>query len=216
MYMLKRLNRELTYYIAFSGGVDSVVLTHYLLSKGVNVKLLYIDHLDNWSKTEMLFARQFSNRYNLKLKIYSIEREPMIGDSKEAIWSKERDAIYQQMDYVVLTGHHLDDAVEWYLMTTLGQGNPYLMNHRVGNVIRPFLITKKSDILEYAIDHKLEYLSDPSNKNNKMLRNRVRNVLLPQIEEVFPGIRKTVKNLIMKKERKNDNGLLEKNLDVSD
>lgn len=202
--MLKRLNRDIGYYVAFSGGVDSVVLTHYLLSKKIDITLLFINHLDEWSEKEMLFAHQFSNRYDIDLEIRSIENKPMVGDSKEAVWSKERDKIYQSMDKTVLTGHHLNDAVEWYIMTTLGQGKSYLMNHRVDNVIRPFIVTKKSDILDYAVTHDLEYLIDPTNKTNGPLRNQVRNMLLPHIQEVFPGIEKTVKNLIIKKEKNNE------------
>ena len=202
MNLLRRLDKDKKYYVAFSGGVDSVVLTHYLLQKGYNIILLNIDHLNDWSKIEKDFTIKFGVKYNLPCRLFSINRQPITGESKEAIWSKEREAIFQQLEYNVLTGHHLDDAVEWYVMTTLGQGKSYLLNYQNENIFRPLLLVKKEDIIEYAVKHNLDYLVDPSNLEDNALRNKVRLKLLPEITQVFPGIRKVVRKLILNKEQK--------------
>ena len=42
-------------YLAFSGGIDSVVLLDILLRKRINVTLLTVDHNTEFSKVELHF-----------------------------------------------------------------------------------------------------------------------------------------------------------------
>lgn len=196
--------RHSKYHLAFSGGLDSSVLLHKCIKSNVYVELLVIDHLNEFSQIEIEFAKKTIANYqtqgiNIPLSVYKInERKDRC--STEFYWSEERDKIYQSLDANVLTGHHLNDVVEWYVMSSM-QGQSKLMGYQRGNVLRPFLITPKVKLLEYATYHKLEYLTDPSNQDNNFnLRNKVRNILIPQIQEVFPGIERTVRRLILKKE----------------
>lgn len=201
MNVLRNLGPKGThYYVAFSGGVDSVVLVHVLLQKGYKLTLINIDHLDDWSKKEIAFTIETAERYSLDYLIRSITRVPEHGESKEAIWSRERDYIFQRLDGPVLVGHHLDDAVEGYVMNTLGQGKAYVLDYKNKNIIRPLILVKKKKIIEYAKKHDLVYLSDPTNQDNNFnLRNKVRNFLLPEIMKVFPGVQTTVKKLLITK-----------------
>lgn len=201
MNILRNLGSKGThYYVGFSGGVDSVVLTYCLLQKGYKLTLVNIDHLNDWSKQEVEFTKQFAEKYGLDYLIRSVSRIPEHGDSKEAVWSRERDYIFQHLDDPILVGHHLDDAVEGYVMSTLGQGKAYILDYRNKNIIRPLILVKKKKIVEYAKKHELEYLTDPSNQDNNFnLRNKVRNALLPEIMKVFPGVQTTVKKLLITK-----------------
>lgn len=201
MNILRNLGPKGThYYAAFSGGVDSVVLVHVLLQKGYKLTLVNIDHLDDWSKKESVFTIETAERYGLDYLIRSITRVPEHGESKEAIWSRERDYIFQHLDSPVVIGHNLDDAVEWYVMTSLGQGKAYIIDYKNRNILRPFILVKKKEIKAYAKKHKLKYLSDPTNADPEFnLRNKVRLSLLPEIMKVFPGVQTTVKKLLLKK-----------------
>ena len=201
MNLLRNLGPKGThYYVAFSGGVDSVVLVHVLLQKGYKLTLVNIDHLDDWSKKESVFTIETAERYGLDYLIRSITRVPEYGESKEAIWSRGRDYIFQHLDSPVVVGHHLDDAVEGYVMNTLGQGKAYILDYKNKNIIRPLILVKKKKIVEYARKHDLAYLSDPTNQDNNFnLRNKVRNSLLPEIMKVFPGVQTTVKKLLITK-----------------
>ena len=40
--LLGKLNKTEKFYVAFSGGKDSVAFTHYLLSKGFDITLLHL------------------------------------------------------------------------------------------------------------------------------------------------------------------------------
>jgi len=193
----KRINTPV--YLAFSGGVDSAVLLHLLVKRKVDVKLLFIHHRGNFCDEEQLFAENLSKELGIELLVKQIEAFKGPG-SKEAYWSRERYKIFQAMDRMVLTGHHLDDAVEWYIMSTF-QGTPKILEYQNNNVIRPLICTPKSKIYEYAQNRNLEHLSDPSNSDpNSGLRNKTRIKLMGSVHECYPGLRTTVCRLIREKE----------------
>lgn len=61
----------------------------------------------------------------------------------------------------------------------------------------------KEKILAYAKEFNIEYIKDPTNDlDNFNLRNNVRINLLPIAAKIFPGLKTTVRRLIMDKERK--------------
>lgn len=186
-------------YLAFSGGVDSAVLLHNLYRRKYKITLLTVDHGERYSCVEVDFCKRMSKYYGIP---YIIEKIPLYdkSTSKESFWSTHRNDIFQKKDKIVLTGHHLNDAVEWYLMSTF-QGTPKLINIRNKNVSRPLLGTTKADIEKYAQCFNLLYLTDPTNSDLSFnLRNKVRHDLVDNVKKHFPGIEKTVKRLILSKQ----------------
>jgi tRNA(Ile)-lysidine synthase len=183
-------------YLAFSGGIDSVVLLHLLLRKRVNVTLLTVDHNTDFSKAELAFCKETADQLGLAYKTFKLS-EFDNSTSLESFWSRKRNTIFQSMDKPVLTGHHLSDATEWYLMTSC-QGRSRVMAYQNGNVQRPLLTTSKKTIIEYANFYRLKYLTDPTNADNDFnLRNKVRNNLMSNVLTVFPGLETTVRKLIL-------------------
>lgn len=186
-------------YLAFSGGIDSVVLLDNLLRRNYNVILLFVHHNTEFSDTELHFVTGIAREYDLFIVRHDISPVNHKNLSLEAYWSEERSKIFQSMNLPVYTAHHLDDCVESYVMTSM-QGCSKLILPRNGNVFRPMILTPKENILAYADKKKLSYIADPSNLDTKIsLRNKVRHNLIPHIKECFPGINKTVKKLLMKK-----------------
>lgn len=185
--------------IAFSGGVDSMVLLHSYIKRGNAAQLLHVDHNTDWCKQELDFAIYIARKYKIDLirkKIPEFDK----STSLEHFWSKHRNAVYHNLKKPVLTGHNLDDAVEWYIMSSM-QGTAKLLNYSNQNVFRPMITTKKDRIYLYAEHCKIPYLTDPTNLDDKFnLRNNVRANLIPHVESVFPGIYTTVRRLITEKE----------------
>ncbi len=98
-----------------------------------------------------------------------------------------------------MTGHHLDDVVEWWVYSCFhgeGQLIPY-ENEKYG-IIRPFLTTTKSDLSEWNEGHNVPFVEDPSNQSNDHMRNFIRNKMMSQILKVNPGISKVVKKKVLK------------------
>ena len=185
-------------WIAFSGGVDSVVLTHLALSKGITVGLAHYHHGNDLADAEYRFVKQFATDHSLLLSVGWCDSAPT--GSKEKFWRDSRYKFFKSVDCTVATGANLDDAVEWYLMTCL-RGRGEFMPYTHANVIRPLLLTKKEKILAYAKHHNLEWFEDPNNSDPEFTqRNKVRHEILPKCLEVNPGLYNMVKKRIFEKE----------------
>lgn len=186
-------------YLAFSGGIDSVVLLHNLLKRKIKVTLVHVHHNTPWCDKEQTFALETAAKNKIEIKLFKIPKYDK-STSLECFWSKHRNDFFLSLDKPVLTGHNLDDAIEWYLMSTL-QGTVKLLNYQNRNILRPMLGIRKTDIVKYVEHFKLDYLTDPTNNSLEFnLRNKVRHALIPNVEMIFPGIAKTVLRLIREKE----------------
>jgi tRNA(Ile)-lysidine synthase len=88
------------------------------------------------------------------------------------------------------TGHTLDDQAETVLLQLLrGAGPEGLagMAVRGGRLLRPLLGTRRADTRACCAAIGLEWREDPTNAGDGPLRNRVRQRLLPLLEELRPG-----------------------------
>jgi tRNA(Ile)-lysidine synthase len=102
----------------------------------------------------------------------------------------ERYSFLDKFDCVV-TGHHLDDALETWIWSSL-HGTSKLLPHRRGNVIRPFLLNKKECFTDWAKRKGVPWVDDTSNSNTKYTRNYIRHELMPCALRVNPGLHKTI------------------------
>ena len=96
----------------------------------------------------------------------------------------------------VMTGHHLDDQIETFLMRALkGAKLKALMGacpkRSLGwpNLIllRPLLTVSKNDLIELVKEFGLEWHEDVTNEDSLIERNFIRNELLPSILKKFPA-----------------------------
>jgi tRNA(Ile)-lysidine synthase len=187
-------------YVALSGGVDSIAVAHHLHQAGKLRAALWFNHGDSASGHEYSIVHQFCRSNRLSLFIGDptvVSVKP--STSRERHWSDLRNAWFKTFNGAVVTGHNLDDVVEYYLMTSF-QGEGHYTNYRNGNVVRPYLTTAKSDLLEYAIEHNLEWWEDPTNKDVEFTyRNRIRHVILPEVLKINPGIYSTVRRRVIER-----------------
>ena len=115
------------------------------------------------------------------------------GVSAEAWWREQRYSFFEEAtDLPIITAHHLGDAVENWIFTSLN-GNPFLIPHKRGQYLRPFLTTEKSKLESWCNRKEVPYLTDPSNVDTKHRRNYIRHVMMPHVENINPGIKKTIK-----------------------
>jgi tRNA(Ile)-lysidine synthase len=103
---------------------------------------------------------------------------------------------------VVATGHTLDDQAETVLMRVLrgsgprGLGGiPPVRPHDGLRIIRPLIETSRAEIDAYLGRRGLETREDSTNRDTKILRNRVRLVLLPILEGYNPDVRRALARL---------------------
>jgi tRNA(Ile)-lysidine synthase len=65
------------------------------------------------------------------------------------------------------------------------------------NVVRPFLLTAKAELVSWCERKGLEWCEDTSNQDDKYMRNYIRKHVIPHTYHVNPGIEKVVKRMIL-------------------
>lgn len=184
-------------YVACSGGVDSVAAAA-ILSEWRDVTLCHFGHADHASREERKVVELLARELNVPLILKDSDKEaPQCN--KEHAWRNDRYEWFRSLDGHVATGHTLDDAVEWYLLTCF-RGRGEFMPYAHKNVIRPFLITEKKRLIEYAMSRNLLWWEDPTNRDSEFnVRNRIRNNIIPEALKCQPGLYTTVRKRIQEK-----------------
>ena len=184
--------------VACSGGVDSMVFVDFLLKGNRKVDLAYFNHDTGHSREAERFVKQYAAKNNLILTVGRV-RGSKGSRSLEEFWRDERYEFLESLgSNYIITCHHLDDVVETWLFTSF-HGESKLIPHKRGDKIyRPFLMTEKSSILNYANRKAIDWIEDPSNRMTKnIMRNHIRHNVMPQVLKVNPGIRKTIRKKLI-------------------
>jgi tRNA(Ile)-lysidine synthase len=180
-------------YIACSGGVDSMAALSFVLNNPNNdVEVLFFNHNTPSSNEAESFLRRFCEERTLTLHTGLLEAVRPPRTSQEEFWRDQRYKFFDgYVDKPIITAHHLDDVVEFYVFSSL-HGKAKITPYRRGNVIRPFLLTKKEALVSWCDRKNTPWIEDTSNTDNTYARNRIRNVIMPEIKKINPGIQKVV------------------------
>ena len=189
--VIKKIPHSVT--IACSGGLDSMVVSHFLRQGKRKVKLAYFNHDTFHSKHAEEFVRQYASKHNLPL---SIGRVKGIKGRRsiEEFWRDERYSFFNSLEEeFLITCHHLDDVVETWIMSSLHGQSKMIPYHRGKGVYRPFLMTSRKSLKEYATSKGVEWIEDPSNARTEYMRNYVRHSMMPHVLKINPGIRTMIR-----------------------
>ena len=188
--VVKNTNNE-NFALAVSGGSDSLCLAYFgkiFTSEFYNkMSVLIVDHkLRKESRLEALKVQKILKDKKIESKVLKWKGQiPKSNIQKNARNMRyeliSKYCLKHKIKYLI-TAHHLDDQIENFFIRMLrGSGIKGLssMSENVDynkslKIIRPFLSLKKID-LEYAtLSFFKKYIKDPSNKNEKFLRVRIR------------------------------------------
>lgn len=188
--------------VALSGGPDSIFLLHYLvhLQKTYNLTLIAA-HLDHeWrasSVDDAEFCKQLCASLNIQLvveKLSALPGLPTDVPKTEEMGRIARRIFFEQLatEYgaqsVALAHHHDDQQETFFIRLMRGASLTGLCSMRPhsGIYIRPLLAIDKKDIIAFLDAHNYAYVIDPTNASDLYLRNRLRNNLMPLLQEIDP------------------------------
>ena len=86
---------------------------------------------------------------------------------------------------LIAVAHHADDQAETVLLNLMrGSGLKGLagMKAKRDNIIRPLLGVSRSDIIDYLGRQNISYVDDSTNFENEHTRNRLRNIIIPELK----------------------------------
>lgn len=205
--VVEQIEPSKTLWVAYSGGADSTVLLHS--AKGVTeksghtLKAIHINHqIHSDSGKWSAFCEQQCQQLSIPLTSITVE----IGSVSElGLEGAARAARYQAFEQslnendVLLTAHHADDQLETILLQLFrGAGVHGLMGCAperklgVAKLIRPFLELSRRQIIDYAQQHDLVWLEDPSNDSLVHDRNYLRHKVVPLLHQRWQGLRETI------------------------
>jgi tRNA(Ile)-lysidine synthase len=196
-FLKQKLKKNCHLLVGVSGGIDSVVLSHALsqlrLLYPFDLTFIYVDHQlhpesKEWANTVKRLAKKLSTDY-----IYekvTIDQDLKLGTEGAA--RKHRYQAFQkhQKDILVLAQHEDDQLETLILQLARGAGLKGLScmpeYHENLKIWRPLLGVSKNLIYGYQQEHKLKFIEDSSNLDNKYDRNYLRNKVIPLIKKRFP------------------------------
>ena len=184
--------------VALSGGIDSVVLLHYLSKFYPNkVRAIHINHnLSKHSKhwetfCKSLCKKQKINYQNIDIFVKNTSNVEENARKKRylALFSETKD------NEVLCTAHHQDDQAETLLLQLFrGSGvaglaaMPKIKKINGCELYRPLLGISRKQIMDYAIANHIDWVEDDSNQNTNFRRNFLRIESLPRLNEVFVNL----------------------------
>ena len=191
--------------VAVSGGVDSMVLLHFLHSKGFSVQAVHCNFQLRYpdAETEFNLVKSFCEEKEIPFQYAEFNTKQFANEKRISIQMAARDLRYNWFNELlnrkegkyILTAHHLQDQTETFFINLLrGSGLNGLKGIPEKNrqIIRPFLLTDKKIILEYATFYNVPFLNDKSNSERKYLRNKIRLDLLPLLRSLNNSFDKTL------------------------
>lgn len=190
--------------LGLSGGLDSTVLLHLLLTlvPAKQVCAVHIHHglspnADDWQTS----VENYCQSLGVQLHTEAVEVRPS-GDGVEAAARSARYQVFERLlqpGGVLLLGHHGDDQVETMLYQLLRgsgakglSGMPMQRALGSGQLIRPLLTLGRDQLEVYARAHKLTWVEDESNSQDKFDRNYLRRHLVPVLAQRWPDYRQSM------------------------
>jgi tRNA(Ile)-lysidine synthase len=159
-----------------SGGADSTCLWHVLRELGYGVSALHVNHGLRGAESEE-DASFCADRFGAEV----VDGR---GGSTEDDWREIRYSF--ATDRLRATGHTASDRVETVLYRLVASGTAGgIKLRREDGVVRPLLLVWREETEEYCRAERLEFRSDPSNRDTK--RGLIRDEILPRLRELHPA-----------------------------
>jgi tRNA(Ile)-lysidine synthase len=195
--------RDRTYLVGVSGGLDSRVLLELLLQFGFSK--LIVCHLNHGlrgsaSRADAEFVERLAKRLQLPCISRTIGAWPKdMSIEAAARLARHRffaDAAKEFKTNRVFLAHQADDLIETFLFNIL-RGTGSLGNATIESettlqvdeqslsIIRPLLSIWKVELQEFASRNRLRFREDATNSESLYTRNRIRNLLIPEIENIL-------------------------------
>ena len=209
----KLLETNELYLVALSGGADSVALLLLLKEAGYNVHAAHCNfHLRGVeSDRDEAFCVELCQQLGVELHRAHFDTREYAELHKVSIEMAARELRYKWFDQLrqdmgaagICVAHHRDDSVETVLLNLVrGTGLRGLtgIQPRNGFILRPFLCVSRAEIEAFLSGRGQKYVTDSTNLEADVLRNKVRLQVLPLLCELNPAvsenIQRTAENLV--------------------
>jgi tRNA(Ile)-lysidine synthase len=186
--------------LAISGGIDSVVLAQLLATANIPYALAHCNFKLRGAESDKdeAFVKNLAQEQGVELHVKAFDTEEyaiqhgvsiqMAARQLRYIWFEQ---LLKEKGSYLVTAHHANDVAET-LIFNLTKGTGLAGLHGIpafdNRTIRPLLWATKDEIEAYARASKLSWREDRSNSDSKYARNRIRNLVVPQLQKINPEV----------------------------
>lgn len=185
------------YLLAVSGGADSTVMATLFHEAGLSFAIAHCNfHLRGAdSDRDMRFVQQLAAQWQVPLYLQEFDTLTLQKNSGKSVEMVARELRYTWFSEIagdydfIVTAHQSTDAAETMLLNLCrGTGLKGLCGipSKNGKIIRPMLVFTAEEIRQYAEDHHIAYVEDITNRDEEISRNRIRHLVIPQMETLNP------------------------------
>lgn len=202
--VVERLKADF-FFIACSGGVDSMVLLYLAKKNNLPIHVLHVNY--NLRGSDSLADTDLVNRYcaenKLSISIHEVKlKEKLLiqggnlqNEARKIRYDFFESRLNEIQNSSLLLAHHLDDQLEtFWLQLFRGSGMKGMagMNQINGDFVRPLLNVTKAELISYALVNRIPWREDKSNASLDYQRNLWRNEYLPFLKSSTPSITDSV------------------------
>ncbi len=198
-------SKEQRLLLAFSGGVDSVVLTHLLHEAGYSISLAHCNFRlrGEEAQGDRAFCESFAKNLGIPFLAKDFDTKAYATEHKLSVQMAARELRYDWFKELMpehgfdrlITAHHAGDNVETLLVNLVrgtGIGGLQGIPEQQDDLVRPLLFATKEEIMAYAEKQQLPYRDDSSNAEVKYKRNFIRHKVIPELKSLNPALEETI------------------------
>jgi tRNA(Ile)-lysidine synthase len=187
--------------LAVSGGMDSMVMLHLAHEAGLRCGVAHVNYglRGTDAVLDARLTEQTAMRFGYPYHLLELSESEAQRLGQRNTQEAARNIRYDWLKWIkqlhhydhILTAHHADDQAETILHHFLrGSGPKGLAGiaPRSQDFIRPMLGLTRNEIQEWARAHAIPWREDASNATTIYTRNTIRLDILPQLEELTPGL----------------------------
>ncbi len=191
--------------VAVSGGLDSIVLLHLLYKMEMDCLVAHCNFRlrGEDSDGDEVFVGKLAETYGFPFCTTAFDTTAYAKEKAISIEMAARDLRYEWFESIrqakqcqyILTAHHADDVIETVLINLArGTGIHGLtgIKAKKDRLIRPLLPFSRDELKTYAEENTLKYREDYTNAQTDFVRNKIRHQIIPVLQEINPGIQKTM------------------------
>ncbi len=186
--------------LAFSGGVDSVVMAQLFRAADLPFGLAHCNFRLRGLESEgdARFAEALAQSWGVPFFVQAFDTQGYADKRGLSVQVAARELRYEWFETIrqrhgyarIATAHHQNDTAETVLLNLTrgaglsGLGGIPLQN---GPIIRPLLFLERADIEAYARENALSWREDSSNAKEDYARNYLRHQVVPRLQQLNPG-----------------------------
>ena len=196
LHLLLPFPEQKSFLLAVSGGVDSMALLELFRFHKENFDFSFeVAHINYGlrgadSDADQNLVEHFCSAHNIPFHLYKVTEKDNKPKNSIQLWA--RDLRYnffseimqkENIDFLA-TAHHLNDQLEtFFINLSRGSGINGLCGipAKENNILRPLLGFTKEEIYAFAEENGIPFREDVSNQKNDYLRNKIRNIITPNL-----------------------------------